>query len=564
LAPASALQDSQPVFYYRRDFLHALQWLLDRYGDLLAPVESSFIGKFRALPPEAQALLVRLIMRKGQHFRESRISYPEIGDIKRAAGPLISLGWVDPSPSLTLDQLFSLITRTEAGEIFGGLPRNIPKRRAREILEENYREPRQFESWRGAADECVYFVAVASLCTRLRWLFFGNSAQNWSEFVLSDLGVFKYETVDFSDDSRAFHSRCDIDNFFVLCECRRRLGDGAPPAEVLAQLPPTRLNHEWLESRRSRLLLQIAREYERSGEREAALAVYLDCNLPAAWLRAIRILEAGGRHGDSHRLAICGSGAAMSDAEEQTFNRVLGRLEHRLGLTPRAKSRPPRPDRIELVIPEPATDTAVEFAALQRVAESDAPVYYVENSLINSLFGLLCWKAVFAPISGAFFHRFHTGPADLFSPMFQPRRKHLFKECLDLLDTPEYGAVIRTTFREKQGIQSPFVSWGMLTEPLLDAALACIPAAHLRWFCERLLSNIRDNRSGLPDLIQFWSSERRYRMIEVKGPGDRLQDNQRRWIGFCLDRQIPVAVCRVRWATQKKIAVNSPLNISRE
>jgi hypothetical protein len=37
-------------------------------------------------------------------------------------------------------------------------------------------------------------------------------------------------------------------------------------------------------------------------------------------------------------------------------------------------------------------------------------------------------------------------------------------------------------------------------------------------------------------------------MIEVKGPGDRLQDNQQRWIEFCLSHEIPVAVCHVRWA----------------
>jgi hypothetical protein len=44
---------------------------------------------------------------------------------------------------------------------------------------------------------------------------------------------------------------------------------------------------------------------------------------------------------------------------------------------------------------------------------------------------------------------------------------------------------------------------------------------------------VKDNRTGFPDLIQFWPAERRYDMIEVKGPGDRLQDNQLRWIDYC-------------------------------
>ena len=51
----------------------------------------------------------------------------------------------------------------------------------------------------------------------------------------------------------------------------------------------------------------------------------------------------------------------------------------------------------------------------------------------------------------------------------------------------------------------------------------------------------------MPDLIQFYPAERRYRMIEVKGPGDRLQDNQKRWLAFAAEQGIPVEVCYVSW-----------------
>ena len=81
----------------------------------------------------------------------------------------------------------------------------------------------------------------------------------------------------------------------------------------------------------------------------------------------------------------------------------------------------------------------------------------------------------------------------------------------------------------------------MLSNELLEQALTCIPAAHLKHWFERLLGDIKANRAGMPDLIQFWPTERRYRMIEVKGPGDRLQDNQRRWLAFCAQHAMPVA-----------------------
>jgi hypothetical protein len=91
------------------------------------------------------------------------------------------------------------------------------------------------------------------------------------------------------------------------------------------------------------------------------------------------------------------------------------------------------------------------------------------------------------------------------------------------------------------------VLWQVLTRPLLESALTCIPAAHLRILFEWIV-RYPENRAGFPDLVQFWPLERRYRMIEVKGPGDRLQDNQRRLLEYCVARDIPVSVCHVRWA----------------
>jgi len=179
--------------------------------------------------------------------------------------------------------------------------------------------------------------------------------------------------------------------------------------------------------------------------------------------------------------------------------------------------------------------------------QPQAPVHYVENSLINSLFGLLCWPAIFAPLPGAFFHPFQRGPVDLFSEDFHQRRSELFQACLAELDDGRYRQSIRQRFVAKWGLQSPFVFWGALSEELLDQALDCLPAEHLKHWFQRLLLDIKANRAGMPDLIQFWPEQKRYRMIEVKGPGDRLQDNQLRWLDFCHEHRMPVAVCYVQW-----------------
>ena len=85
----------------------------------------------------------------------------------------------------------------------------------------------------------------------------------------------------------------------------------------------------------------------------------------------------------------------------------------------------------------------------------------MENALINSLFGLLFWPAVFALVPGARSSiQFQRGPADLDSPDFPLRREARFAECLALLDTPGYRDIILARYAEKRGVQSPFVFWG--------------------------------------------------------------------------------------------------------
>jgi hypothetical protein len=204
--------------------------------------------------------------------------------------------------------------------------------------------------------------------------------------------------------------------------------------------------------------------------------------------------------------------------------------------------------RQDMALPRAESGIPVETVLAGHLSRPDAPAVYVENTLINSLFGLLFWDAVFAPLPGAFFHPFQSGPADLHSADFQQRRATLFEAGFAQFDSGGYKQAIWRNFRAKAGIQSPFVFWESIDEALLAMALDCLPPLHLRKCFERILQDIKTNRSGLPDLIQFWPAEKRYQMIEVKGPGDRLQDNQVRWLHYFAEHGIPVAVCYVQWA----------------
>ncbi|RQR81894.1 VRR-NUC domain-containing protein [Burkholderia sp. Bp9012] len=550
MTPASP---TPPAFYYLTNFERALAWLGERYDDLLDAREHAFLRDFAQLPKVSRALLVRTLMRSGSDFRASKLVYDEIGSTLDAATPLVELGWVDPAPALTLDELFALSTKADLLKVFPSLGAHAGERKPDwlERLRPAHDVAQPLDAWCAQADDRVLRVTVGALCDRLRLMFFGNLHQDWSEFVLADLGVFQYESVPFAPSSRAFQQRDDIETYLALQTCREALDawpDDLPFDALLQAIDAVGCVQPWLATRRAKLLFTLGQTCERRADWTAALDAYARSAWPGSRHRRIRVLERCGRDDDALALALEARSAFESDEERQRVERMLPRLQRRLGQrVERAGSAPDVP-RETLVLARPDAFVSVEYAVRDHLARPDTPVHYVENTLINSLFGLLCWEPVFAAVPGAFFHPFQRGPADLHAPDFAVRRTAAFAACFAQLDSGAYRDTIRRHYATKMGLQSPFVFWGVLTDELLDEALACLPPEHLRLWFTRLLSDIRSNRSGLPDLVRFWPGERRYELIEVKGPGDRLQDNQTRWLAYCIAHAMPVRVVDVEWA----------------
>ena len=536
-------------FYYLDNFQRVLDWIGQRYSDLLTDEEHAFLAAFPALPQPSRALFVRMVMRKGSLFRASKLSYAEIGCPVEAARALLHSGWIEADPVLSLDELFDLLSKPEIASVFR-LPlhrKGARKAEQLEALRAQFADSRPFSSWYRECTDTALRILVKPLCDRLRLIFFGNLRQDWTEFVLSELGVYKYEQVEFSHASRGFRCRRDVDHYLQLHSCRERLEAAEALETILRDLPPQAIDNDWLDGRRERLLFQIGQLYEKRKDWEQAHAVYARCRFPGARARAIRVLEKHERYVEAFELLSAAQRAPESEAERQHLLRIAPRLARRLGHGKTSARRNPQVARIDLRLPLPEGDWWVEGVVREHLDRADAPVFYVENALANALFGLLCWPAIFAAIPGAFFHPFHRGPADLYSADFRQRREGLFRACLAELEDGRYRETILRNYADKAGLQSPFVYWEALDESLLRLALECIPAAHLLRWCERILQDVKTNRSGFPDLIQFWPAERRYNMIEVKGPGDRLQDNQLRWIDYCAAHQMPVAVCYLQW-----------------
>jgi VRR-NUC domain len=536
-------------YYYLENFNVALDWLRERYRELLADEERRFMADFARLPTESAALVVRMIMRQGDLFRTSKLNYGEIGCPRTAAAPLVDLGWLDPRPLVSFPSLWRILRKAEICSAFGLEGAAVRKAELLPLLGETTTESRALDEWWPQAPDILFQVKIATLCERLRLMFFGNFHQTWSEFVLADLGIFRYEKVNLNDAARAFRTRDQIEQFHAIYRCRELLDTEAPLEEILAAVPAPLPGaaDTWIEVKRAKLLFHIAQCHEKALDLPRALALYRDCAHPEARIRSVRVLEKLDRPHEAATLLAEAQQNPTSELEAQLAARILPRLNRKLNGGALRRHARANWTTLELQLPYPDPPQRVEMVVSGHLSTPEAPVVYVENTLLNSLFGLLCWDAIFAPLPGAFFHPFHAAPADLLEPQFQQRRAAEFASCLERLENDSYRDAILDTFETKSGIQSAFVFWGSLTRPLLERALDCIPARHLRLVFARLLADIRNNRSGLPDLIQLGH---RYRLIEVKGPGDRLQDNQLRWLGYCQANGIPVCVCKVTWQTE--------------
>jgi hypothetical protein len=174
-------------------------------------------------------------------------------------------------------------------------------------------------------------------------------------------------------------------------------------------------------------------------------------------------------------------------------------------------------------------------------------VHYVENGLFTGLFGLAYWDVIFAPVRGAFNNPFQSAPADMYEQGFRQRRAGLIEARRAVLADCDLSAELLGIAGRNRGLQNRWVNWPLLDDELLASALACIPRQHLLAVWDRILFDPGENRRGFPDLIAFDVRGSRYQMVEVKGPGDALQDSQKRWLNFFLQEGLPACVAWVSW-----------------
>ena len=540
--------------YYRDNFLALCDTVEAQYGDLLLPGEQLFLQGFRGLPFDAQCLYVRLVSRVGPWFRESKLLYPELGAIAPTVDSLLAAGMVERADEMSTPELGGLYTRAELVQAFAPLlERPLPGNKP-DLLEAiealALDETHQRDLLIPIDDGRIIAPLGLAEVQLLQVLFFGNRRQSLTDFVLSDLGVARYYPYSLDRQHRLFPQREALDEYLACGALSdswyelRELEDPAALPELAAELVTAEVRFPSSENRWHRLCNGLARDLERLGELELAGRLYARSRRHPARERRLRIMERSQDWAGALQLGDEILAEPWCEEERDAAERVLPRVQRKLGNKPQPRRRD---DFARLVLELPREEAPVELLAAQQLQSQWRAVHYVENALMNTLFGLAFWEQIFTPVPGAFHNPFQSAPTDMYSPDFRVRRKHALAGRMAELSAGEIGPMLREAWRNYAGFQSHWVDSRWIDEALVAEAVRIIPDSHLLAIWERMLFDPGENRRGFPDLVALGEQPGDYCLIEVKGPGDALQESQKRWLRFFARQSIPAAVAWVTW-----------------
>ncbi|EMD38241.1 hypothetical protein CERSUDRAFT_93772 [Gelatoporia subvermispora B] len=248
------------------------------------------------------------------------------------------------------------------------------------------------------------------------------------------------------------------------------------------------------------------------------------------------------------------AGSLILDRTGRNFNKQSDVNQTRLPFSPQTDTSLEKP----VVVEEKRTgktiwkgrndeEVTVEMFALQHYENQGYKGFHCEGRIVTTLFGILFWDIIFASIPGAFETPFQTAPLDIAEDTFYYSRQALVEDRLTDLKAGKALQLVEDVCaqHEETGTLCVGVRWDLFTSEDLIQIVECLGGEALAVICRLLCEEYDTRTSGVPDLIVWNTKTSDCRFVEVKGPGDSLQENQKTWIDVLSQAGIPVEVCHV-------------------
>ncbi|KAM8891803.1 fanconi-associated nuclease 1 isoform 2-T2 [Spinachia spinachia] len=173
-----------------------------------------------------------------------------------------------------------------------------------------------------------------------------------------------------------------------------------------------------------------------------------------------------------------------------------------------------------------------------------------EGSTFSTLFGLLLWDIIFMEgIPDVFRNSYQTCPLDLYTDRFYENRKEAIDTRVQLLSESSVETLhdmLEDVWTSQEGKVCSLVSWERFSSlQQAKSLVSCLGGAFLGGIIRRMSKDYRHCRGGLPDLVVWNASNNSYKLVEVKGPTDRLSQKQQIWLDELKKLGADVEVCHV-------------------
>ncbi|XP_075998743.1 fanconi-associated nuclease 1 [Genypterus blacodes] len=173
-----------------------------------------------------------------------------------------------------------------------------------------------------------------------------------------------------------------------------------------------------------------------------------------------------------------------------------------------------------------------------------------EGSTFSTLFALLLWDIIFMEgIPDVFRNPYQTCPLDLYTDCFYENRKEAINARVQLLCEASVDTLhnmMEDVWTSQEGKVCSLLDWERFSSlQQAQSLLSCLGGAFLGGVITRMAKDYRHCRAGLPDLVVWNTSDNSYKLVEVKGPSDRLSQKQQIWLDELQKLGADVEVCHV-------------------
>ncbi|KAH9001406.1 hypothetical protein EDB92DRAFT_1964438 [Lactarius akahatsu] len=190
---------------------------------------------------------------------------------------------------------------------------------------------------------------------------------------------------------------------------------------------------------------------------------------------------------------------------------------------------------------------SVETYALQHYERLGYKGYHCEGRIVTTLFGLLFWDIIFAPIPGAFETPYQTAPLDMFEDTFHLSREEIIEARLDEIGEGKARTIIEGMDNEhrERGTWCLGVRWDLFPKQDLLEIAECFSGEGLACLCRVLCEDYAQRGSGVPDLF-LWNFQKKTASLWKSRALVTNYKRTKKWEYFINVRaEVTVEVCHV-------------------